>query len=183
AQNGAVMRGRHVRKAAVGDVIQTSGDASRAVIFHVRNVDDLGQLLRDQPDHIRPRVVLAEEVRLDVDARVVALIVIPHVRAFSREDVYAFGDARRVIDLIELILEPLVDVNLLRLDADRRQVANGLSDDLVRRDDPRAAAGVDLDGDRVFWSEKSPPRINRLRVAGHRARPALHHFAPWFAVG
>src|SRR5262245_780419 len=176
------MRARHVREAAVGDVLQTSGDASRAVIFNVRYVDDLGQLLRDQPDHIRPRVVLAEEVRLDVDARVVALIVVPDVRAFGREDVYAFGDARRVINLIELILEPLVDVNLLRLDADLHQVTNGLRDYLARRDDPRAAAGVDLEADHVVRPEKAPPRINRLRFACQRAHPALHHFAHDFAV-
>src|SRR5262249_1102 len=67
-------------------------------------------------------------------------------------------------------------------DADLRQVADCFGHDLARRDYPWPAAGVDLDADHVFGAEKPPPGIDRLRVSGQRAHPALHHLANDLAV-
>ena len=67
-----VVRARDVVELAVGDVLQAAGHAGRAVVLHVRHVDDLRELLGDHPDQVRARVVLAEEVGLDVDVRVEA---------------------------------------------------------------------------------------------------------------
>jgi hypothetical protein len=39
------MRSGDIREAAIRYVLQAAGDASRSVILHVRNVDDLGELL------------------------------------------------------------------------------------------------------------------------------------------
>src|SRR4029453_7675206 len=61
-----VMGAIYVVESAVGDVLQAPGHAGRAVIFHVRYVYNLRELLRDHPEEERTRVVLAGKRGLDV---------------------------------------------------------------------------------------------------------------------
>jgi hypothetical protein len=61
--------------------------------------------LRHEPHHVGPRVVLAEEVRLEVGGRIVAAVVDVPVGALGRHDLHAVGQMRRVVHLVELILK------------------------------------------------------------------------------
>ncbi len=82
----ALVRARDVREAAVGDVLQAAGDAGRAVVLHVRDVDDLREPLRHEPHHVRPRVLFAEEIGLEVRGGIVAAVVGVAVGALGGDD-------------------------------------------------------------------------------------------------
>ncbi len=171
------MRARDVREAAVGDVLQAARDAGGAVILHVRDVDDLGQALRHQAHHVRARVLFAEEIRLQVGGRIVAAVVDVTIGALGGDDLQALGKMRRVVALVELILETLVEVDLRYRHADTGELADGLGDDLVRGYAVRIAAAIDLDADDVGRHEEPPPGVRRRARAGQRAHAARHHLA------
>ena len=73
---------------------------------------------RHEPHHVRARVLFAEEIGLEIGGRIVAAVVGVAVRALGGDDLHALGQVRRVVALVELILEPLVDVDLRQRDAD-----------------------------------------------------------------
>ena len=171
------MRARHVGEAAVGDVLQAAGHAGRPVILHVGDVDDLRQPARHQPHDVRPRVLFAEEIRLEVGGRIVAAVVDVPVGALGRDDLDALWQVRRVVALVHLVLKPLVHVDLRHRDADARQLAHDFGHDLVRGDAVRIAAAVDLDADDVRRFEEAPPGVSRRAGARQRAHALRHHLA------
>ena len=62
----------HVGEVAVSDVLQAAGDAGGAVLLHVGDVDDLGQLVRDQAYEVGAGIFFAEEVYLNIGPGVIA---------------------------------------------------------------------------------------------------------------
>ena len=153
------------------------------MILHVRDVDDLRQARGHEPHHVGARVLFAEERRLEVGRGIVAAVVDVPVGAFGRDDLQAGRQVRRVVHLVELILKPLVHVDLRQRHADRHELADGLGHDLVRGHAERIAAAVDLDADDVRRLEETPPRVRRRAGARQRAHPPRHHLAHDLVVG
>src|SRR5215472_2250680 len=81
------MRAGHVAEVSVGNVLEAPGDAGCAVILHIRNVDDLGKAFGDEANQVRARILFAEEIDLDVSAR----IIVGHLaaRVFGGDNIHA----------------------------------------------------------------------------------------------
>ena len=147
------------------------------MILHVRDVDDLGEPLADQAHHVRPRVVLAEEIGLDEGKRIVAAVVGVAIGAFGGDGVHSLRQVRRVVAFVHLVLKALVDVDVRRRDAQRRELPDDFRHDLVVRDAVGVTAAVHLQADDVGGREEPPPRLVWRRIAGQRAHPARQHLA------
>ncbi len=139
------------------------------MVLHVRHVDDLRELLGDHPDQVRPRVFLAEEVHLHVDVRIETE---PGVRRFHA---HAGRHELVVLRIEDLTAAPLVDDDVLRLDADGHQVAGDFRHDLRHRHRAGCARGIDLDADEVLGVEEARPAVARILVAGERRHSARNH--------
>jgi len=148
-RHAALVRARDVGEAAVRDVLQAPRDAGRAMILHVRDVDDLCEPLRHEPHHVRARVFFAEKIGFEVRLGIVAAVVGVPVGAFSRDDFKSLGQTRRVIHLGELILKALVQIDLRHRHPDSHELPDCLGDDLVSGHAVRIPPTVDFDADDV----------------------------------
>src|SRR5437899_3729942 len=102
------MRARDIREVAVGHVLEAARNPRRGVILHVGDIDDFCKTLAYEPYEIRAGVVLAEEVDLNVGVRIVAEN--RTAWSFDGDDMDAARNLTVIVDALELIQEPLVDV-------------------------------------------------------------------------
>src|SRR5437867_3559518 len=151
------MRASYIGKIAVRDVLETSGHARRAVVFHVGHVDDLGESLGHQPDKVRARVFLAEEIHLHVSARIVA----EHAatRRFHGNNVDALRNMTLVMHALQLIQEALIDVDLFRLDSHDAEVTYDLAHYFRSRHDVGRARAVHFDTHYIIRTDEARPGI------------------------
>ena len=163
------MRAIDVVESAVGDVLQTPGHARRAVILHVRHVDNLRELLRDHPQEKRPRVFFPLECSLHVDVGIEAeprVAPTPPARRRERLLVPASGSGR--------FRGPTRRCSPASRRQQRAAVAIS-AHDLRRRDDRRAADQLTLIPTKSC-ALKSRAQLSRTSLSPVSVvMPASHH--------
>ena len=70
-----------------------------------RDVDDFREPARDQPHHVRPGVLLAEQIGLDVGGRIVAAVVRVRVLPLGGDRLDVGRKVGRVVHVVELLFD------------------------------------------------------------------------------
>ena len=176
------VRARDVVERAVGEVLQAAGHARRVVLFHHRQVDDLGHFRRDDLAEIRTRLAFAEAIHLAEDLAIVAAVRLAVGGPFLIEADHAHaGRHQRVIPVhFQLIRVAVVDDDPRVRHADRVQRADHFAQQRDLRGGLRRARRIDLDADDVGLVEEAGPGVLRARVAGEGEHAARDHLAHRF---
>jgi hypothetical protein len=61
------------------------------MVLHVRDVDDLGQPLRDESHHVGAGVFFAKEIGFEIGFRIVASVISVSVCAFRSNGLHTLG--------------------------------------------------------------------------------------------
>ena len=63
---------RHIVKCAIGQVLESSGDAGRRVILHGRHIDNLCDLMSHDAGHVGSGLPFSEKIGITIDIGVVS---------------------------------------------------------------------------------------------------------------
>ena len=136
---GAVMRARHIVELTVCCVLQAAGDTASAVVLHVRNVDNLCEMLRYHAHQVGSCVVFAKEVGFHKHVRIEAHV---GIRAF---DAHAWRQEVGIVDRVHLAGSTFVDHNIRWLHPHSNQVLHDVRHESVMSFGAIVGAQMDVD--------------------------------------
>src|SRR5579872_760874 len=152
------MGARYIVEGAIGQILESSGDTGRRVIFHGRDVDDFRDFLRYDGCHVGTGFPLAEEIGVAVNLGFVAIPATGEC-VLDAHNANLWRQQRLITADIDLVGIPVVDQDVPSRHPNGADSRNNLANDLGRRTASGRSGWVDLDADNVFRFDEFGPRI------------------------